>query len=89
MADLVNGLGGAAGFGTSDFVSMSKSGSEEYVQSNGIDDSSVRIDLTSALPSGINLFGKVHTSAWINANGNITFDAPNHGYVPEGISGLT
>ena len=60
MANLVNGLGGAAGFG-------------ENSLDRGDDNSSAALGLAGVFPSGVELFGAVRTQLFINNNGNITF----------------
>ncbi len=71
-AVLVNGLGGLAGFGTGSFGPSD-------------DGSTGAIDITPALPNGIDLFGTVYTSIYINNNGNITFNGPLGEYTPQAI----
>ena len=71
---LVNGLGGAAGFG-------------EYVLDRGDDNSSAAIDITSVFgPQGLNFFGKDYTSIYINNNGNITFNNASSAFTPNQIN---
>jgi hypothetical protein len=71
--DLINGLGGAAGFG-------------ENQLPRGDDASNVQVDITSVFPGGINYFGTVYTRIWVNTNGNITFDAQNTNFTPQNIT---
>jgi Nidogen-like len=66
---LVNGLGGPSGFGT-DSVPV------------GDDNSSAEIPITSVFPDGLNFFGQVYDSLYINTNGNITFTEPNSTFTP-------
>lgn len=58
-APLVNGLGGAAGFG-------------EHLLPANDDASSAAIDLSSLFPDGLDLFGSNYRSVFVNNNGNIS-----------------
>lgn len=69
QASLVNGLGGPRDFGTSCL-----SGSD--------DGSSPAIDLGAAFPDGLNFFGTTQHTAYVNVNGNITFNGPQACYTP-------
>jgi MYXO-CTERM domain-containing protein len=69
QATLVTGLGGPRGYGTSCL-----SGSD--------DGSSPVVDLTPAFPSGLNFFGTTQHNAYVNVNGNITFNGPQACYTP-------
>ena len=60
QAPLIDGFGGTVGYGT------------ECLSPND-DGTSVPIDLTPSFPNGLLFFGQVHTTAYINTNGNITF----------------
>src|SRR5262249_19229303 len=72
--NLVNGLGGSAGFG-------------EDVLAVGDDNSSSAINITSVFGSqGLNFFGHDYTSIYINNNGNITFAGPNSSFTPSQIT---
>ena len=74
---LINGLGGAVGFG-------------DAAMSRNDDGSSAFIDVTSIFgPGGMNFFGTNYTGFWINNNGNITFDGPLSTYTPFAITGDT
>ena len=71
---LVNGLGGAAGFGVNALAV-------------GDDNSSNAIDITSVFgPQGLNFFGHNYTSLYINNNGNITFAGPTSQFTPSQIT---
>ncbi|HZE16998.1 MAG TPA: nidogen-like domain-containing protein, partial [Mycobacterium sp.] len=71
--DLVNKLGGAAGFG------------ENSLGPND-DGSTPAINITSVFGSeGLNFFGTHFTSLYVNNNGNITFNSPNGEYTPQHI----
>ena len=74
--DLVNGLGGTAGFG-------------EGTLDIGDDNVSVQVDITSVFPGGFNFYGRTYTKVWVNNNGNITFDARNFGFTPQQITGAS
>jgi hypothetical protein len=69
QAALLTGFGGAAGFGV------------DYLPAND-DGSTGAISLTAAFPAGVNFFGTTYTSAYVNNNGNITFNAAVYGYTP-------
>ena len=73
--NLVNGMGGATGFGT-------------QILETGDDNSSSAIDITSVFGSaGVNFFGHDYTSIYLNNNGNITFAQPSGTYTPSSIDG--
>ena len=72
-ADLINGLGGTAGFG-------------EGVLPPGDDNSNVLVNITSVFPGGINFYGITYTSLWVNTNGNVTFDGQNTNFTPANIT---
>ena len=72
-ADMVNGLGGVAGFG-------------EGMLPPGDDVSNVLVDITSVFPGGLNYYGRTYTSLWVNTNGVVTFDAPNPQFTPANIT---
>ena len=73
MASLINGLGGAAGFG------------ENQLTRN--DDSYTSgIDITSVFgAAGVNFFGTNYTNISVNNNGNITFGGGLSTYTPYGM----
>jgi VCBS repeat-containing protein len=72
--DLVNGLGGSAGFGENALVV-------------GDDNSSSAINITAVFGSqGLNFFGHDYTSIYINNNGNITFAGPSSTFTPSQIT---
>lgn len=64
MADLVNGLGGSAGFGENELEV-------------GADNFSAEIFLTSIFAAGLNFFGTPYNSIYVNNNGNLTFGSPS------------
>jgi hypothetical protein len=70
QAELVNNLGGEAGFGT---------GILEYND----DGSSTEIDLRPAFPNGLEFFGERFSSMYVNNNGSITFGGPTGTYTPQ------
>ncbi len=61
--------GGTQGFGT------------QCLSAND-DGSSNAIDLTPAFPNGLNFFTGVHTTAYVNTNGNITFSGGVSTFTP-------
>ena len=61
MANLINGLGGTAGFGENTLPPTD-------------DSSSGLVDLTSIFPQGLSFFGRSYNSLYINPNGSLTFD---------------
>src|ERR1039458_8330391 len=72
--NLINGLGGPAGFG------------ENVLPAND-DGSTGAISLVSVFgPAGIDFFGHNYTSLYINNNGNLTFSAPLGSYTPSSIT---
>ncbi|GEO81530.1 nidogen-like domain-containing protein [Pararhodospirillum oryzae] len=73
--NLVNGLGGSAGFG------------EGVLNRN--DDSYQSVDISSVFTQGINFFGTTYTSIYVNNNGNITFSSGMGTYTPYAITGTT
>ncbi|SFE78354.1 nidogen-like domain-containing protein [Roseivivax sediminis] len=73
MVSLISGLGGDAGFG------------EEILNRND-DGSTPEIDLTSIFEDGLNFFGTVYESLWINNNGSVTFENPRRAYTPDVIT---
>lgn len=75
MPSLVNGLGGAAGFG-------------EGVLGRNDDSSTSAIDITSVFGAGgLNFFGTNYTSLFVNNNGNITFGHSLSAYIAAPIGG--
>ena len=73
MTDLINDLGGAAGFG-------------ENVLARTDDGSSGTIDLSTVFTDGLDFFGHTYSKLWINNNGNVTFGAPSSTYTPSAIT---
>ena len=69
QATLVAGFGGAADYGTS-------------CLGPNDDQSSDIIDFRAAFPDGLNFFGTVYTSMYVNTNGNITFGAALGTFTP-------
>ena len=74
-ADLINGLGGTAGFG------------ENNLPVN--DDESLFINLSTTFPNGIKFAGVVYTGVYLNNNGNLTFGSSLLDYTPTAISANT
>ncbi len=66
---LINGFGGAAGFGTSCLCPND-------------DGSSAAIPLAPAFPSGLQFFDRRHAAMYVNTNGNITFSGPLPTFTP-------
>ncbi|HJL14720.1 MAG TPA: nidogen-like domain-containing protein [Sandaracinaceae bacterium LLY-WYZ-13_1] len=69
QAPLLDTFGGPLGYGTNSLASND-------------DGSSEAIDLTPAFPGGLNFFGGPYTTAYVNNNGNITFNGPVYNYTP-------
>ncbi len=69
QAPLLNTFGGPQGYGTS-CLGPNDDGSSE------------RIDLTPVFPTGLQFFDRVHTSMFVNTNGNISFSAELPTYTP-------
>lgn len=75
-ASLVNGLGGATGFG------------ENTLAAN--DDSYTGfLNLSSVFPSGMNFFGNTYTGLRLNNNGNVTFNSALGTFTPYNLTGPT
>ncbi len=75
--DLINGLGGPAGFGSN-------------ILPVGDDNSSTAILLSSVFPNGgLNFFGTTYTSIYINNNGNLTFNGASPTFTPSQITANT
>jgi hypothetical protein len=86
MTDLVNGLGGSAGFGESFLADFPNSGPYP-----GTDDGSTSfINLTSVFGNqGINFFGHYYTGLYVNNNGSVTFNFATPTFTPSAITGAT
>lgn len=69
QAPLFNTYGGTVGYGTS-------------CLSPNDDGSSAPVNLASAFPNGLHFFSTVHSVAYINTNGNITFSGAVPTYTP-------
>lgn len=76
MANLIDGLGGVAGFGEN-FLGRNDDGFTGF------------IDVTSVFESGLNFFGTNYTGFYINNNGNITFGSGLSTYTPFALNGNT
>jgi hypothetical protein len=77
MTDLVNNLGGTAGFGENS-LARNDDGSTSF------------IDLTSVFGSqGINFFGHNYTGLYLNNNGSVTFNSATSTFTPTSITGST
>ena len=68
-APILGGLGGPVDYG-GDCLSPNDDGS------------SASIDLTQAFPSGLKFFSDIHTTAFVNTNGNITFSGRLSTFTP-------
>jgi Ca2+-binding RTX toxin-like protein len=73
---LVDGLGGAFGFGE-DFLDRTDDGS------------TARIDLSPIFEDGLNFFGTIYDGLWINNNGSVTFAAPRSSFTPVPIPAVS
>lgn len=74
--NLINGLGGVAGFG-------------ENAIPRTDDGSSTLINLTPVLPAGLNFFGQLFTGLWVNNNGSVSFASAMSSFTPTAITGAT
>jgi Ca2+-binding RTX toxin-like protein len=70
---LISGLGGGAGFG-------------ENILERNDDASTDSIDITSIFENGLDFYGRVFTSLWVNNNGSITFNGPRGAFTPSVIT---
>ena len=73
MVSLISGLGGTAGFG-------------ENVLDRNDDSSTLELDVTSIFEDGLNFFGNVFTSLWVNNNGSVTFNGSRSSFTPSVIT---
>jgi hypothetical protein len=81
--DLINTLGGTAGFG--DAVTFQP----DYTGAGGArsdDGSTLAINIAAIFGAGLDFFGHTYNSLYINSNGNITFGGPNSSYTPSQIT---
>ncbi len=76
MANLINGLGGAAGFGE-DSLFRNDDGSSSFINVLGV------------FEGGLNYFGVTYTGFYINNNGGITFAGPRSTFTPSSIVSAT
>ena len=76
QAPLLTGYGGPAGFGGE------LTGLLTGQPRPGDDASEGPLDLSAAFPNGINYFGTTYTSAYVNINGNLTFNGPVEAFSP-------
>ncbi|MBF0627392.1 MAG: FG-GAP repeat protein, partial [Magnetococcales bacterium] len=68
--NLVNGLGGSAGFGEQSW--------------DNTDDVARYVDVSTVFPDGLNFYGQNYTGFWINDNGTINFDGSFSDFWPGG-----
>lgn len=73
---LLNGLGGASGFG-------------ENALPRADDTPSLFIDLTAVIPGGLNFFGVTYAGLYLNYNGSVTFGTALEAYTPTAITAST
>ncbi|MBI2381187.1 MAG: PEP-CTERM sorting domain-containing protein [Gammaproteobacteria bacterium] len=73
---LLNGLGGAAGFGANALP-------------RGDDHSHGPLNTSGVFANGMNFYGQVYNQFWINNNGNITFNGAMSTYTPSVITNGT
>ena len=78
-ATLLSGLGGRAGFGTSCLAPGDDSSWVSPSQDGG---TATAIPLGPTFPSGINYYGRIFTSFYVNTNGNISFLGPLGTFTP-------
>lgn len=69
-AELIKGLGGNSDYG-------------QLAMGRNDDGSSAAIDITPSFPNGINFFGNIYTTLYINNNGNVTFNGRLSTYTPQ------
>ena len=78
---LLNGFGGPTGYGLpQNCVHPNDDGS--YSGPPGMITAPVALPLTTAFPNGVNFFGNVYRTFYLNTNGNITFRAALGTYTP-------
>lgn len=75
QASLVDGLGGPAGFGTSE------------VPVGDDMEATVTVDVTPAFPDGLHFFGTTYSQIHVNTNGNITFVSRFGTFTPTAFPG--
>jgi len=75
QATLIDGLGGPAGYGTSE------------VPVGDDMSATVTVDITPAFPTGIDFFGTTYTQIHVNTNGNITFESRFGSFTPTAFPG--
>ena len=73
MVGLVSGLGGPRDFG------------ESFVPRND-DESTEAVDITSIFGGGLDFFGTIYESLFINNNGSVTFTEPRSSFTPDVIT---
>jgi len=74
--DMVNGLGGTAGYG------------ESQLPAN--DDSSTGLlNLDTVMSGGMNFYGTTYSGLYLNNNGNVTFNSSLSTYTPYALTGNT
>ncbi|MCC7050118.1 MAG: VCBS domain-containing protein [Alphaproteobacteria bacterium] len=73
---LVNGLGGAAGFGEN---------TVPVGDDNSFPQEAPGIDISSVFTGGLNFFGTTYNALFVNNNGNITFTGPLNTFTPSQI----
>lgn len=77
-ATLMNGLGGPRGYGTS-CIPPNDDGSWP--------NDTTGLDLTPAFPKGLHFYSGSYTRAWINNNGNLSFNSALSTYTPDAFPG--
>jgi MYXO-CTERM domain-containing protein len=78
QATLVNGLGGPQGYGTSCMPP-----NDDGAWPAG----TPGLDLTPAFPHGLHFYSGSYTTAWVNNNGNLSFNGPLSTYTPSAFPG--
>lgn len=68
-AELIKNLGGDSGYG-------------QLAMGRNDDGSSAAIDISSSFPNGINFFGNIYNTLYINNNGNVTFNNRLRSFTP-------
>lgn len=83
-ATLMTGLGGPNGYGTS---CMPPNDDGSWPEIDAITPDPTGLDITPAFPKGLHFYTGNYTHAWINNNGNISFNAALSTFTPNAFPG--